>query len=254
MYSDEKILVEKLILQMKNEKKANRKGGIYYITQIELAYNSNRIEGSRLSKEHTYSLFETSCILSTKDESINKNDIIETSNHFHAFDYILDSYDVVLTEQYIKHLHYILKQGTDDAFQNWFNVGDYKQIDNFVGGKETSKPENVKKDMYNLLQLYNAKNNKTLEDIVHFHVLFEKIHPFQDGNGRVGRLIMFKECLNNKVLPFIIDEEHKLFYYRGLNEYYKEKGYLIDTCKSAQDKYRIYCNKLVAMNIDMTLK
>lgn len=246
-------LVERLILQMKDEKNTNRKGGIYYITQVELAYNSNRIEGSRLSKEHTYNLFETSTILPNGNEVIDKNDIIETSNHFHAFNYILNTNKEPLTEKYIKYLHYMLKQGTDDAFKSWFNVGEYKKLENFIGEQTTSKPENVSKNIRELLTKYNKKNEKTIEDVIDFHVLFEKIHPFQDGNGRVGRLIMFKECLNNGIVPFIIDNEHKLFYYRGLREYDKEKGYLIDTCKSAQDKYRIYCDRLISKEIDITL-
>lgn len=147
----------------------------------------------------------------------------------------------------------MLKQGTDDAFKSWFNVGEYKKLENFIGEQTTSKPENVSKNIRELLTKYNKKNEKTIEDVIDFHVLFEKIHPFQDGNGRVGRLIMFKECLNNGIVPFIIDNEHKLFYYRGLREYDKEKGYLIDTCKSAQDKYRIYCDRLISKEIDITL-
>lgn len=221
------------------------KGGIYYLTQIELTYNSNRIEGSRLSKEHTRNLFETSSILTTKDEVVKKDDIIEATNHFRAFDYILDNYDEQLDEKMIKHIHLMLKQGTDDAFTEWFNVGEYKAIDNYIGEKHTTKPENVTKEIQDLLKSYNKNPDKSIEDIVDFHVQFENIHPFQDGNGRVGRLIMFKECLKNNVLPFIIDNEHKLFYYRGLMEYNYEKGYLIDTCKSAQDKYELYCQRLV---------
>lgn len=236
--------MEKLIIQMKNERNSNCKG-IYYITQVELAYNSNKIEGNKLAKEHIYSLFETATIFTNGNEVINKNDIIETSNHFHAFDYILDTIKEPLTEKYIKSLHYILKQATDDAFKSWFNVGEYKRLENFIDEQITSKPENVSENIRELFTKYNKKTKKTIEDVIDFHVFFEKIHPFQDGNGRVGRLIMFKECLNNGIVPFIIDNEHKLFYYRGLREYDKEKGYLIDTCKFAQDKYRCYIKTML---------
>ena len=236
--------MEKLIIQMKNERNSNCKG-IYYITQVELAYNSNRIEGNKLAKEHICSLFETATISTNGNEVIDKNDIIETSNHFHAFDYILDTIKEPLTEKYIKSLHYILKQATDDAFKSWFNVGEYKRLENFIDEQTTSKPENVSENIRELLTKYNKKTKKTIEDVIDFHVFFEKIHPFQDGNGRVGRLIMFKECLNNGIVPFIIDNEHKLFYYRGLREYDKEKGYLIDTCKFAQDKYRCYMKTML---------
>lgn len=236
--------MEKLITKMKNERNSNCKG-IYYITQVELAYNSNKIEGNKLAKEHICSLFQTATISTNGNEVINKNDIIETSNHFHAFDYILDTNKAPLTEKYIKSLHYMLKQATDDAFKSWFNIGEYKRLENFIDEQTTSKPENVSENIRELLTKYNKKNEKTIEDVINFHVFFEKIHPFQDGNGRVGRLIMFKECLNNGIVPFIIDNEHKLFYYRGLREYDKEKGYLIDTCKFAQDKYRCYMKTML---------
>ena len=239
------INVQNLVKQLQDEKSMKYNGGIYYLTQIEFTYNSNRIEGSKLSKEHTRNLFDTSSILSTKNEVIKKDDIVEASNHFRAFDYILDNYNQPLTEKMIKYIHLILKQGTDDALKEWFNVGEYKAMDNYIGEKSTAKPSEVAKEIQHLLKSYNKKATKQMEDIVDFHVQFETIHPFQDGNGRVGRLIMFKECLNNNILPFIIYDEHKLFYYRGLTEYKREKGYLIDTCKAAQDKYENYCQKLV---------
>lgn len=236
--------MEKLIIQMKSERNSNCKG-IYYITQVELAYNSNRIEGNKLAKEHICSLFETATISTNGNEVIDKNDIIETSNHFHAFDYILDTIKEPLTEKYIKSLHYILKQATDDAFKSWFNVGEYKRLENFIDEQTTSKPENVSENIRELLTKYNKKTKKTIEDVIDFHVFFEKIHPFQDGNGRVGRLIIFKECLKNGIIPFIINDEYKWFYYRGLKEYDKEKSYLIDTCKFAQDKYRCYIKTML---------
>ena len=167
-----------------------------------------------------------------------KNDIIEISNHFHAFDYILDTNKAPLTEKYIKSLHYMLKQATDDAFKSWFNIGEYKRLENFINEQTTSKPENVSENIRELLTKYNKKTKKTIEDVIDFHVFFEKIHPFQDGNGRVGRLIMFKECLKNNICPFIIDDTMKDYYRRGLNEYNDEKGYLLETCRASQDEYR----------------
>ena len=237
--------ITNLIKQLQTEKAMKYKGGIYYLTQIELTYNSNRIEGSKLSKEHTRNLFETSSILTNKDEIVKKDDIIEATNHFRAFDYILDNYAKPLNEDMIKYIHFMLKQGTDDAFEDWFNVGAYKALANYIGEKPTTAPADVAKEMQSLLKRYQKETTKTIEDIIDFNVHFETIHPFQDGNGRVGRLIMFKECLQNNILPFIIDNEHKLFYYRGLAEYKREKGYLVDTCKSAQDKYELYCQQLV---------
>lgn len=237
-----------LIKQLRDEQSMKYKGGIYYLTQIEFTYNSNRIEGSKLSKEHTRNLFETSSILATKDEVIKKDDIVEATNHFKAFDYILDNYAKPLDEKMIKHIHLMIKQGTDDAFKDWFNVGEYKALDNYIGEKPTTNPANVAKEVQRLLKSYNKNPDKNIEDIIDFHVQFENIHPFQDGNGRVGRLIMFKECLKNNVLPFIIDNEHKLFYYRGLAEYTQRKSYLVDICKSTQNKYELYCQKLVFQN------
>lgn len=236
---------ENILKQLRQERKMQYKGGIYNLTQIELAYNSNRIEGSQLSKEHTRSLFETKTITAGKEELIRADDVIEARNHFRAFDYILENADQKLTEDNIKEIHKILKQGTSDADLSWFKVGEYKAMANIVGGHDTTPPDQVADHINALLDTYNALAQKTLTDVIDFHVRFEQIHPFQDGNGRVGRLIMFKECLQNNIVPFIIDNQHKNFYYRGLDQYDKEKGYLVDTCLSAQDKYKAFCVKLV---------
>ena len=226
-----------LLNVLKEQKDMKLKGGIYHKTQIELTYNSNHIEGSKLTEDQTRFIFETNTIGVT-NETINIDDVIETSNHFKCIDYIIDNAKKPLTEALIKELHFILKTGTSDSRKDWFNVGAYKKLPNEVGGQETCKPENVASEMKTLLEKYNIKQNKSLEDIVEFHQKFEKIHPFQDGNGRVGRLIMFKECLANNIVPFIIDEDLKFYYYRGLREWNNEHGFLIDTCLSAQDKYK----------------
>lgn len=232
----------KTLLNILQEQKSTRlSGGIYHRIQIDLTYNSNHIEGSRLSHEQTRFIFETNTIGIT-DESINVDDIVETSNHFRCIDYVIDTANHKLSEKYIKHLHLLLKSGTSDAAKDWFNVGEYKKLPNEVGGTQTSEPENVQYEISRLLDEYNKKNTVTLDDIISFHVQFEKIHPFQDGNGRVGRLIIFKECLKNNIIPFIIDEQHKLFYYRGLKEWSREKGFLTDTCLSAQDRFREILN------------
>ena len=221
------------------------KGRLYHNTQILLAYNSNRIEGTRLSEEQTRSIFETISFIADKEEIIFPDDIIETKNHFKAFDYLLDVADATLSEEIIKRFHFIIKNGTEVAEQEWFNVGEYKKLANTIGSiTETTSPENVKKEIASLLIEYNKKEFIKENDIIDFHYKFEKIHPFQDGNGRVGRLIMFKECLKHKVVPFIIDVNHELFYKRGLAEYHNEKGYLIDTCLDTQDKYKALCDML----------
>lgn len=217
------------------------KGGIYHRTQIDLTYNSNRIEGSKLTEEQTRYIFETNTIGVT-NETINVDDIIETSNHFRCIDLIIEKAKSKLTESFIKELHYILKSSTSDSRKDWFRVGDYKKLPNEVGGTETSPPEEVQNRMKELLNNYHSRKNKTIEDIIEFHYQFECIHPFQDGNGRVGRLIIFKECLANNLIPFIIDEDLKWFYYRGLQEWEKVHGYLIDTCLTAQDKYKDILN------------
>ena len=222
---------------LKEQKDIKLKGGIYHKTQIELTYNSNHIEGSTLTHDQTRFIFETNTIGDIK-EALNVDDILETANHFKCVDYIIDNAMKQLSESMIKELHFMLKNGTSDSRKQWFNVGDYKKIPNEVGGKETCLPENVGDEMKKLLTSYNNTKVKSFEQILEFHIKFESIHPFQDGNGRVGRLIMFKECLKNNIVPFIIDEDHKLFYYRGLKEWKNEKGYLIDTCLSCQDIYK----------------
>lgn len=228
------------LLDILRDEKANRySGGIYHKTQIDLTYNSNHIEGSRLTYDQTRYIFETNTI-GMENEVVNVDDVIETVNHFHCIDNIIDHANVALTEKWIKEMHLILKSGTSDSRKEWFVVGDYKKVPNEVGGMDTALPEEVVDRMKMLLEEYNNKEEKTLEDILDFHVKFEWIHPFQDGNGRVGRLIMFKECLKYNIVPFIIDDDLKMFYYRGLKEWNREKGYLTDTCLTAQDRYKAY--------------
>jgi len=226
-----------LLTYIKEEKDVKRKGGLYHKTQVNLAYNSNRIEGSKLTEEQTRYIFETRTIGFKDQDAVPVDDIIETSNHFVAFDYLLDTIDISFSNTIIKEFHRILKTGTSDATKKWFNVGDWKKLANEVGGITTTLPQNVEKDMNKLNDWYNSLPQIKFENIVEYHYLFEKIHPFQDGNGRVGRLIMFRECLKNNIIPFIIDDNHKQYYYRGLKEFGKVRGYLIDTCLSAQDTY-----------------
>lgn len=236
-----KLFSDNLLLNiLKEQKDVKLKGGIYHKIQIEFSYNSNHIEGSKLSVDQTRMIFETQTL--SADKNVKVNDIIETSNHFKCVDYIIENAKKPLTQNLIKELHFILKSGTSDSRLDWFKVGDYKLLPNEVAGMITSEPKNVKNEMQNLIDKYNKIEKKTLEDIVAFHKEFETIHPFQDGNGRVGRLIMFKECLNNNITPFIIDEEHKIFYYRGLKEWANERGFLIETCASCQDKFKSYLN------------
>lgn len=231
---------QRTLLDILREEKASRySGGIYHKTQIELTYNSNHMEGSRLTHEQTRYIFETNT-LGVGNEVVNVDDVIETANHFRCIDVIIDKAKAVLSEKLIKELHRILKTGTSDARKEWFAVGAYKRLPNEVGGRDTALPEEVGEKMQALLVRYNSKKQKTFEDILDFHVQFERIHPFQDGNGRVGRLIMFKECLKYNIVPFIIEDSLKLFYYRGLKEWDKEKGYLTDTCLAAQDRYKAY--------------
>jgi len=228
------------LLDILQDEKANKyAGGIYHKTQIDLTYNSNHMEGSRLTHDQTRYIFETNTICIEK-EVINVDDVIETANHFRCIDMIIDHAKLALTEKFIKELHLILKNGTSDSRKNWFAVGDYKKLPNEVGGMETALPEEVADRMKKLLAEYNNKEEKTFDDILDFHVKFERIHPFQDGNGRVGRLIMFKECLKYNIVPFIIEDNLKMFYYRGLKEWNNEKGYLTDTCLIAQDRYKVY--------------
>jgi Fic family protein len=230
--------MNRLATYLTAEKQAKRKGGLYHKTQVNLAYNSNRIEGSRLTEEQTRYIFETRTIGFKDEEAVPVDDIIETSNHFVAFDYLLDTVENPLTNEIIKKFHRILKTGTSDAQKSWFRVGDWKKLANEVGGIETALPENVEVEMNKLNNWYNILPKIVFENIIEYHYCFEKIHPFQDGNGRVGRLIMFRECLRNNIISFIIDERHKQFYYRGLKEFPVVRGYLLDACLSAQDVYK----------------
>ena len=237
--NNKKELPKTLLDILQNEKKNKNSGGIYHKTQIDLTYNSNNIEGSRLTHDQTRYIFETNTI-GVENEVLNVDDVIETANHFRCIDMIIDNAKATLSEKFIKELHLILKSGTSDSRKDWFAVGDYKKMPNEVGGMTTVLPEDVADKMKVLLTEYNSIENKSFEDILEFHVKFEKIHPFQDGNGRVGRLIMFKECLKYNIVPFIIEDTLKLFYYRGLKEWSNERGYLRDTCLTAQDKYKVY--------------
>lgn len=227
-----------LLKALREQKEGRVKGGIYHRLQIDLTYNSNHIEGSRLTHDQTRHIFETNTVGIT-GLPVNVDDIIETTNHFRAIDYIIDNTGGKLTEKLIKTLHLILKSGTSDERKDWFAVGEYKRLPNEVGGNETSLPENVRSDMRSLLRDYNSKEEITFEDIIDFHQRFESIHPFQDGNGRVGRLIMFRELLRNGYVPFVITDELKLFYYNGLRNWPAIKGYLIDTCLTAQDNFKV---------------
>lgn len=232
---------------LKEEKEMRYKGGLYYRTQILMTYNTNRIEGSRLTQDQTRSIFETNTVFANGDEAIRIDDIVETQNHFRAFDYMLDHAEDDLSEDIIKTFHQILQQGTSYSYKSWFNVGDYKMLPNEVGLLKTSEPDVVPQSMQQLLSAYLAKQDIKIEDIIDFHAEFEKIHPFQDGNGRVGRLIMFKECLHHSITPFIIDMDLQPCYYRGLWNYQtgQEKGYLVDACLTAQDRYSAICSRLV---------
>lgn len=230
-----------LLKRLREEKEGRIKGGIYHRTQIDLTYNSNHIEGSRLTHDQTRYIFETNTIGIT-DDAVNVDDIVETANHFSCIDYIIDHASDKVTEALIKELHRILKTGTSDNRKSWFNVGDYKRLPNEVGGNQTCPPEKVHEKVSALFKSYNSKKEKSFEDILDLHQKFESIHPFQDGNGRVGRLLMFKECLANEFVPFIITEELKLFYYRGLREWGHVNGYLTDTCLAAQDQYKAILN------------
>ena len=224
---------------LREQKNMNLKGNLYHNTQITFAYNTNHIEGSKLTEDQTRYIYETNTLLAEKDSITDLDDILETANHFKLVDYMLDIADQKLTEKMIKEFHKILKEGTSDSRKDWFVVGDYKKLANEVGGIKTSVPKNVETDMKKLLEWYENLKQVTINEIIEFHAKFEKIHPFQDGNGRVGRIIAFKECLKNNIVPFIILDKYKLFYYRGLNQYQtnKEKGHLIDTCLNAQDQY-----------------
>lgn len=226
-----------LLIVLRREKEARLKGGIYHRTQIDLTYNSNHIEGSRLTHDQTRYIFETNTV-GVEGEVVRVDDIIETTNHFRCIDLIIDRAEERLTESLVKELHRILKSGTSDSAKEWFAVGEYKRLSNEVGGKETTPPAEVSREMQALFKEYNSIGRKTFEDVIDLHQRFEAIHPFQDGNGRVGRLVMFKECLANGFVPFIITDELKMFYYRGLSEWESVRGYLLDTCLTAQDNYK----------------
>lgn len=231
---------QRTLLNALREEKAGRiKGGIYHKVQVELTYNSNHIEGSRLTHDQTRYIYETNTI-GMENGVLNVDDIVETANHFQCIDLVIDNAEQPLTEDFIKLLHRTLKTGTSDSRKDWFAVGEYKKLPNEVGGRSTTPPEQVVEKMRELLKQYAQTDKKTLKDLVEFHDQFECIHPFQDGNGRVGRLILFKECLRYDIVPFIIDEELKLFYYRGLREWKTEPGYLMDTCLTAQDRFKAY--------------
>lgn len=224
---------------LRAEKAAKLHGGIYHRVQIDLTYNSNHIEGSRLTHDQTRFIFETNTI-GMSDGAVKVDDVVETANHFKCIDMVIDSAAHILSEAFIKQLHATLKSGTSNSRQDWFAVGDYKKLPNEVGGMDTAQPEEVASQMKKLLSEYNANKEKSFDDLLDFHYRFERIHPFQDGNGRVGRLVLFKECLRNNIVPFIIDEDTKLYYYRGLKELERERGYLRDTCLAAQDKFKKY--------------
>lgn len=229
-------VVENPILQLLREEKESRlSGGLYHELQIRMTYNSNHIEGSQLSEEQTRLIFETSTI-DTQD-GVPVDDILETVHHFRAIDYVIEHAEDLLSEEIIKQIHYILKHDTKDSTLSWFSVGDYKKRANMVGGRETAKPSEVAGRIKKLLKNYNAIRKVSVEDIISFHAEFEYIHPFQDGNGRVGRLIILKECLRHNIIPFLIEDKKKNFYYRGLNEWHNERGWLIDTCLDSQDSF-----------------
>lgn len=226
-----------LLTHLQQEKESRLKGGIYHRTQIDLTYNSNHIEGSRLSKEQTRFIFETNT-LGVTDETTRIDDIMETVNHFRCIDYVIDHATDKITEAHIKQLHKMLKTNTSDSQKDWFAVGDYKKLPNEIGEQKTVAPKDVHKEMKDLISSYNSSKERTLDDIIDFHVRFERIHPFQDGNGRIGRLLMFWQCLQNGIEPFIITEELRLFYYRGIQNWGSINEFLRDTCLAAQDNYK----------------
>lgn len=232
-----KLRVSPLLERLRQEWEARMKGGIYHRTQIDLTYNSNHIEGSRLSEEQTRRIFETNT-LGMVDDTLRIDDILETVNHFRCIDYVIEHATEKLTEAHIKQLHAMLKNSTSDSRKQWFAVGDYKRLPNEVGGEETIQPEKVKESMRLLLSSYNGLKQVCFDDVLDFHVKFERIHPFQDGNGRVGRLLMFWQCLQSGIVPFIITEDLRFYYYRGIQHWGHTDGFLRDTCLTAQDNYK----------------
>jgi len=233
-----RVLMNKILEFLKEQKSLKLKGSLYHFTQIKFAYNTNRIEGSLLSEDQTRYIYETNTLSVGEQETVNVDDIMETVNHFRCFDYMIETAEKPLSEAIIKEYHKLLKQSTSDSGKDWFKVGDYKSLPNMVGGLETASPSKTKRAMRELLTNYLKLETIGISEIIDFHYNFEIIHPFQDGNGRVGRLIMFKECLKNNIIPFIIEDKNKYFYYRGLKEYKTTPGYLRDTCLSAQDSYK----------------
>lgn len=226
-----------LLEVLQTEKESRLSGGIYHKVQIDFTYNSNHMEGSRLTHDQTRYIFETNTI-GVHETTLNVDDIVETANHFRCIDLIIERAGSIVSETLIKQLHAMLKNGTSDSRKDWFAVGDYKKMPNEVGGKVTALPKEVPAKMKELVAAYNAKQEKTFDELLDFHYRFECLHPFQDGNGRIGRLLLFKECLRYNIVPFIIDEELKMFYYRGLKEWQNERGFLRDTCLAAQDKFK----------------
>ena len=237
-----KAAVSPLLAILREQKEMRLRGSIYHRTQVDLSYNSNHIEGSRLTHEQTRHIFETNT-LGISEGGVNIDDIMETVNHFRCLDMVIDRAEEKVTERFIKELHAVLKEGTSDSRRDWFAVGAYKKLPNEVGGIDTTPPEEVAAEMRKLLKQYNAIEVKEIDDILEMHHRFERIHPFQDGNGRVGRLLMFKECLANGIVPFIITDELKMFYYRGLQQWPGIRGYLRDTCLTAQDSYKLLLKK-----------
>lgn len=235
---------ESLLKILLEQKRSKLSGNIYHLTQIDFAYNTNRIEGSKLTEDETRYIFETNTLIDSKSSN-NVDDVVEMANHFYLFDVMLEESFEVLSEKMIKNYHRLLKNGTVDARKDWFSVGDYKKLPTEVRGKKTVSPKEVSTEMKKLLSWYNGLSEITVEKIIDFHYRFESIHPFQDGNGRIGRIIIFKECLKNNIMPFIIEETYKAFYYRGLSEYKSENNWLIDTCLSMQDHYRNIVNRLL---------
>ena len=229
---------------LREQKQLKLKGNLYHITQIKFAYNTNHIEGSTLTEDQTRFMYETNTLINEVDKATNIDDIVETANHFYLFDYMLDTVENSLSEELIKEYHKLLKRGSSSERLDWFKVGDYKTLKNEVSGNVTTLPENVHAEMKEFIIWYNSLGKVFFDDILEFHYRFESIHPFQDGNGRIGRIIMFKECLKNNIVPFIVMDEYKAYYYRGLKEFRNEKGYLTDTCLLMQDKYKEIITKL----------
>ena len=244
--------VSKVKYELIKQKESKFKGNIYHFSQVNFCYNSNKIEGSKLTSDQTEAIFDTSSFIPKSDDAIKLDDLIETKNHFKLFDYMLDNVDVPLSKEMMIEMNKILKRSTSDEDDPRYNVGGFKIVPNIIGLVnviKTSDPKDVENDIDDLLDKYLKLDKVTLEDIIDFHVRFERIHPFGDGNGRVGRMIMFKECLKNNIMPFIVLDKDRSYYMRGLKEYDNDKQYLIDTCKYSQDVYEDVCNQLLDFEI-----